>query len=651
MIFRPRRWGKTVERSTETLLSPHQSADAPLLLPPPGAPQLSKSHYSLGNYSLKSGLDNASRLPQDAFTWTGGEASNGMYDNEGSRVYLGARNRREGCREAGARGPVCAPTSPGVGDAESNDLWALSHVVCPHDARSLLYGFCAVHYRSPSALIRWTRAESTWQRDRELEVAPDYEGVRGDSAGHMHHAWPTRDGYYQVWGGLREMAMKPVGVAFFALLFLLPQGSTAAAAQHRGLSSVVTGTSLIRFMGSGSTKGERGRPGLSQPYLDLLKRMDTTERTSISSMRPNSVSVAPAAFDSRQLRVPDSAFSPATIVSQYDYPLDANGANSVGMRMNHWWDYARLGMLTGYFELGGATTIDTGDLVGFAWQASVFKDVTTAYNAFADGANRTGQWGPTVSCQSTLNVPCKIISYPTVDGGFASYSVLQVRNCTGEVKAFSGNPAVLQSDGQTIDRIAATVFVVGFRILEQLCTGSYGGSHPAATTTKPGTPAPTMGNAPIQPGFTGNCFTFRGVMWGYAQQASQLISDYWSLLQKDYNNNYPPQTGGSTPGYTQAQFQQAQVHMAALQRAIWNKRAGTGLMMQVAATGHQYGITDISKPGPANWAANRLFGALDELRVAGHEEWVQAGTGLSDYQQAQMLMSNTWDALKQLPCH
>ncbi|MBV9279931.1 MAG: hypothetical protein JOZ41_07610, partial [Chloroflexi bacterium] len=123
---------------------------------------------------------------------------------------------------------------------------------------------------------------------------------------------------------------------------------------------------------------------------------------------------------------------------------------------------------------------------------------------------------------------------------------------------------------------------------------------------------------------------------------------WWQDLQADYGQ-YPVPTGGSTPGPTQDQFARAQADMAKLHRLINNHRRRTGLEWDVVRDAIRYGV-DPNVSGPATWAVSRLFGALYYLDVASSDEYHQTNTGLDDYHTAQTFMSNTWDALKQLPC-
>src|SRR5579875_4035666 len=92
----------------------------------------------------------------------------------------------------------------------------------------------------------------------------------------------------------------------------------------------------------------------------------------------------------RSLRLDGSVFAPADILANNDWPISPAAADTRGFRVNHWWPYSRMGMLEGYYELAAAYTSDTGCLIMFGWQASVFPTASQAFKAYQDGVSRTG---------------------------------------------------------------------------------------------------------------------------------------------------------------------------------------------------------------------------------------------------------------------
>lgn len=173
------------------------------------------------------------------------------------------------------------------------------------------------------------------------------------------------------------------------------------------------------------------------------------------------------------------------------------------------------------------------------------------------------------------------------------------------------------------------------------CTSRYFRSRGAVASA----PHPTASN-----GFHRNCVTYRGSMWSITEKVATLQGQWWTDLERDYGNNYPPTTGGSVPGITGSQFQAAQADMVAINQQLDDQAAQTGLEWDVVRLDIKYGINPKSNKGPFNWAAERVYGSAYFLELAAYEEWKQAGSGLNDYHLAQQFLSNSWDALKQLPC-
>jgi hypothetical protein len=358
---------------------------------------------------------------------------------------------------------------------------------------------------------------------------------------------------------------------------------------------------------------------------------------------------APRAYDAvndRALRLPDVAFTPATIQSGDDYPLDAAGANGLGFRVNHWWGYDRLGMTGGYFELAGAVTTDSGEAVGFGWQGSIYGSNVAAGRALSDGRSRTAQWGSDKDCSDILHIPCHLLSYPTSNGGFAQYVVMQTAQCVGEFKAFSADENVYHSHASAIATTSAIAIVAGAKVLADACKGV--GAPPSTPAQKPASKAAAA--SPVDPQFHGNCAAYRGAAWGVAQRASELQQQWWEVLQDDYNSNYPPPTGGSVPGVTGSQLGAARWDMNDIHKQLIDNNTGTGLAFQFGFLASSYGIKKIDVKGPYTWAANRVFGAIYYLDQAAQKEFAATGKGLADFHVAQSMLSNSWDALKQLPC-
>jgi hypothetical protein len=352
------------------------------------------------------------------------------------------------------------------------------------------------------------------------------------------------------------------------------------------------------------------------------------------SVADSASAAAPAAVSGNQLRLGSSSFAPAAINSNYDYAENAATAGSNWFSANHWWSYTRLGMTAGYYERADATDLD-GNQILFHWQASVYSSNTKAAAAFKDGVSRSSTYTQSgSSCTYIYHVPCWLAVYSNTSGDTEAYEVVQVQQCIGETADTEPSADALAND---INQTAANIHVDGESLLAKVCHGGSGTVPPPAV--KP--------VAKLSPGhFHGSCSSFRGTMWGYVENLSTFQGLYWSMLQSDYNGNYPPPTGGSVPGITRGQFSSAQRDMTALRGNVLkaeSKIAGT-----LAASGIR--PKDLGKPGAFHWAALKVYSGAYYLDKASNKEFTTAGSGMADYQTAQQSISNSWDALKQLPC-
>lgn len=392
-------------------------------------------------------------------------------------------------------------------------------------------------------------------------------------------------------------------------------------------TSVARQIALMRHL----LKTTRPRPSKVSPFHPFIAgRSEVTRRGVLS----------PSSLSDGQLRLPGSAFAPAIINPTYDYAESAATADQNWFRNNHWWSYSRLGMASGYYER--ADTHDSnGYLISFRWQATVYPSVAAASRAIQDGISRTKTYGSGGGCYSIYHVACYSAAYTTNQTDNEAFEIVQINRCVGE-SAATENQAVFEANADAILNTAAQLEVAGEGLLASVCRGASSQSGPAFTQRNPA-------SVPAS-GFRGNCFAYRGHMWGIAQQIGVLQSQWWIDLERDYNNNYPPPTGGSVPGVTGAQFQAAQADMVAINQQLDNQTNHTGLEWDVIALDVQHGINDRSNKGPFNWASDRVFGAAYLLERAAYEEWQKTAAGLSDFHVAQQYLSNSWDALKQLPC-
>lgn len=393
-------------------------------------------------------------------------------------------------------------------------------------------------------------------------------------------------------------------------------------------------------------------PSASMALQRLLVRSasHTTQGTSLRTqfgraLRTNAVVRASGVGDN-QLRLPPAAFSPATLSSSLDYPTDATGADKFVFRTNHYWTYEHLGMQGGYVEAASFQDANGSTLV-FAWLGSSYSTATQASAAMGDASHRTasGSGDQGTDCATSVKVPCRIFVYTATDGEVVSYIVIQVGQCVGETGASAPNQQTFSNDRQQMVKTQAVMVVVGVAVLKQACTGQ-AQSVPQTTATPTSSPpwkTTPKGQTAVGT-FTGNCFTYRSEMWAFNQQTAQMQSQWWQLLQEDYQSTYPTFSGGSTSGPTQDQIGVAQADMQTMHNVL------VPFLSSISLYGHSYGITDITLPGRYPWATQKVFMGAAMLDTAARDEMKTPGSGLSDYHLAQQNLSNAWDALKQLPC-
>lgn len=347
-----------------------------------------------------------------------------------------------------------------------------------------------------------------------------------------------------------------------------------------------------------------------------------------------------ASADATALRIPAAAFVPAVLAPQWDLPVTARDVDQKQLGGYHWWSYSRLGMGRGYYETG-AGRLASGDYVTVAWLGSEYANSQASALALGDAASKFRYVGQTWNCAGGFDMPSNRACHDgqiIEDHILNQYYAFQVRNCLGEINVLDIPKNGSSFDLTGLGALETKMFTTGVRVLEGACSGHSSAPHPL---TSP---------APIQPGFHGDCATFRGQMWSDAQMTSVLMGVWWSSLEKDYSGNYPPATGGSLPGYTQTQYQAARVDMAGIQRAVYNRRTRRGLQPYFMSHAADYGVINPWVPGPANWAVRKLYNTLSFVAQASHDEWHVPGSGIAAFHQAQQELGYTWQALKQLPC-
>jgi len=202
---------------------------------------------------------------------------------------------------------------------------------------------------------------------------------------------------------------------------------------------------------------------------------------------------APAANTSEDVslyRVPDAAFSPATVNPRYDGTEDNAHADTGNFALFHSSSYSSMGRASGYLERADWTPSGASGPVTFYYQESTFGGTAAASAAYQNGvdhlksaANET----PT-DCTADLKTPCSLFGYTVTDlSGSVSdgvYGTLQFNQCLVEVDA-SAADSVFKAQMDQIAKTSAAVMAAGLAIAQTTCTGaSAPGPQPTPVPSK-----------------------------------------------------------------------------------------------------------------------------------------------------------------------
>lgn len=226
---------------------------------------------------------------------------------------------------------------------------------------------------------------------------------------------------------------------------------------------------------------------LAARTLSESARSGSPERYSI----PDSNVSAPARQDAVTLRLPDSAFSPATLNQQYVGVLPtASAADANPFRQNHSASYANFGFVTAYYERADWQPSDT---VTFRYQGTVLRDATSAANAWTDGVTYTQSSYNISSTDCSADIgggQCAILTYGS-SGTTYKYIALQFNQCLAEVGSESSD-ATFSAQNTQIATTLVNIIVAAHTVMQTQT--ACGGTPPA--TPPPATPAPTPAPAP-----------------------------------------------------------------------------------------------------------------------------------------------------------
>lgn len=210
-----------------------------------------------------------------------------------------------------------------------------------------------------------------------------------------------------------------------------------------------------------------------------------------SDVRAGSDSRSPIGQSATALQLPATAYTPATINTQYSGVVDTTLVDQDWFRTNHSAPYETWGWQTGYYQRAdwlpaGYSATDT---ITFRYLGSFFPNASSAAAAYQDGVTYTQtRTGASSSSCSGSTFSCADMAYHVTSGGVSQleeYTVLQVGVCLIEASvdatqtAASGETSQIETTLTSIDSAAlqAASTVCGASVPPQ--------PSPTPTTTTP----------------------------------------------------------------------------------------------------------------------------------------------------------------------
>jgi len=211
----------------------------------------------------------------------------------------------------------------------------------------------------------------------------------------------------------------------------------------------------------------------------------------------------PSRQDATVLRLPASAFSPATINSSFDRVENNSNADQdfFGPPNGHSKTYEALQRVTGYYQRADWQPAGAADTAHFRYQGSTFTGTSTAQAAWNDGITTTKGNLPASAvsdCSGSAGMPCNEVAF--VDTSTATpthyrYYYLQKNQCLAETE-FDFSDALYNSVDTQLEQIGATVAGNAAGVLNSVCVP---GGNPTPTTQptiQPPTATPTSRPTP-----------------------------------------------------------------------------------------------------------------------------------------------------------
>ncbi|MBV9280034.1 MAG: hypothetical protein JOZ41_08140 [Chloroflexi bacterium] len=203
---------------------------------------------------------------------------------------------------------------------------------------------------------------------------------------------------------------------------------------------------------------------------------------------------APGRQTATELRIPDSAFSPATVlgatVLTITHPAIADP--KYVPRAFHSADYSTFGWVTGWEQNADWLPSGSSDKAGFYFTDSVFSSIAAAQKAWLDGSTYLpGKYTnyKSADCPAGLDAPCRAIFGTFQSDGPELDNFIQYNQCLSEIWAKASTTDLWSAHSDMVKQILQSIDQATIATMKIACS-PLATSTPVPATSTP-TPKPT----------------------------------------------------------------------------------------------------------------------------------------------------------------
>lgn len=248
-----------------------------------------------------------------------------------------------------------------------------------------------------------------------------------------------------------------------------------------------------------------GVVGLLKQVRALSRAPGSAHSTFRRGAEPQAIAHSRSQQTAESLALPQSAYSPAVINSQYNYSETPSFADGNWFASNHAQNsagiYESFGMQFGWYQR--ADWSGTNPPTYFRYQGAKMSSVAGAKNAWSDGISYTSSQSPSSTVQQCSNNPsvlsCEYLDYSYTSSGTdytERYMALQAGACLAEMTG-TATSANISAASPTIVQVLNQMASAAITAMNNTCgNGNTGGGNPTPVPTA--TPRPTTPPAQTQ---------------------------------------------------------------------------------------------------------------------------------------------------------